>query len=417
MENLTLKQMAIPMIKAIDSFNYLLKSHHRRVAVAAYYIGKELQLDQDELLRLVISAGLHDIGALSVHEKNSLVKEDVSDPDPHCIMGYRMLSSFSAFKEVSRIIRHHHVKFNASPVNAKTDIPFQSYILHFADRLDIYISKEEFILDQKQAVTEKLRQRTGKTLHPEVFEAFLKASKGDIFWIEIDNLSIDKLFSKLDFTLDYQLKTENIIEFAITISRIIDFRSRFTAAHSYTVGNIAMKLGKDFGLSDEKCIKLLIAGLLHDIGKIGINPGLIEKNGKLTENEFNLIKLHPYYTGQILSELHSSEWFREIIHWVERHHEKNNGNGYPYALNDDQLDLEGKLLSFSDVIAALTEERPYRSGQPINLAMTIIEEQLAPYISLEIFEKIAPHKTEIANIVKQCQQQMSREYSLPIQNI
>ena len=66
MEKLSLRQLAVPMMKAIDSFNYLLKSHHRRVAVISYYIGKELNLSNDDLLELLTAAALHDVGALSI---------------------------------------------------------------------------------------------------------------------------------------------------------------------------------------------------------------------------------------------------------------------------------------------------------------------------------------------------------------
>jgi len=94
MEKLTLRELAIPMIKAIDSFNYLLKSHHRRTAIISYAIGKQMGLNESQLFELVISAALHDIGALSVQERDMLLQEDVLNPLPHCIMGHRMLSSF-----------------------------------------------------------------------------------------------------------------------------------------------------------------------------------------------------------------------------------------------------------------------------------------------------------------------------------
>lgn len=114
MEKLSLKELAIPMIKAIDSFNYLLKSHHRRVAVISYNIAKALGLNNDELLELTIAAALHDIGALSVQERDGLIKEDVLNPKPHCLMGHKMLSSFNAFGNIAQIIKHHHIKYEDS---------------------------------------------------------------------------------------------------------------------------------------------------------------------------------------------------------------------------------------------------------------------------------------------------------------
>ncbi|WP_320034498.1 HD domain-containing protein [Halarcobacter sp.] len=129
MEKLTLKELAIPMIKAIDSFNYLLKSHHRKVAVISYNLAKELNLKEEEILELVIAASLHDIGALSVRERDMLVQEDVVNPEPHCIVGHCMLSSFEAFNNIAQIIKHHHIKYEDS-LNMTDEKYFSQVILY-----------------------------------------------------------------------------------------------------------------------------------------------------------------------------------------------------------------------------------------------------------------------------------------------
>ncbi len=412
MEKMSLKELAVPMIKAIDSFNYLLKSHHRRVAVISYYIAKELGLSNDELLQLVIAASLHDIGALSVMERDMLIKEDVLNPKPHCVMGYHMLASFEVFKDIAQIIKHHHVIYQDSLDAPEGEVLYASHIIHLADRIDVLISPDEFVLNQKQAVTQKVHKKVGTTFHPEVFSAFEKVSKADIFWIEINNLSIDQLFKKIDFSIDFTLSLDNIVAFALTISRIIDFRSKFTASHSYTVAHLASLLGSYFDFSEERCKKLLVAGYLHDIGKIGIDPGLIEKDGPLSDEEFNMMKLHAYYTGQILNELNTSEWFNEVVTWAERHHEKIDGSGYPYALDASVLDDGVKILAFSDIITALMEERPYRQGMDVDKAFNIIQEQIAPKISNEMFAVIKEHKDQIQEMVNQCQTHSYKAYQL-----
>ena len=94
-------------------------------------------------------------------------------------------------------------------------------------------------------------------------------------------------------------------------------------SHSYTVAYLAKQLGKYFGFSDEDCQKLQVSGYLHDIGKIGVDPGLLEKNGPLSDDEFNHVKLHAYYTGQILKNLSRSEWFKDIVLWSQNHHSYN----------------------------------------------------------------------------------------------
>lgn len=400
------------MIKAIDSFNYLLKSHHRRVAVISYNIGKVLGLNSDALSELVIAAALHDIGALSVQERDMLIKEDVSNPEPHCIMGHQMLSSFAAFKDIAQIIKHHHIKYQDSLQMQEGEVPYACHIIHLADRVDIFTDQDKFILDQKDRITQKVREKTGTIFHPDIFAAFEKASKADIFWIEIGNMTMEQLFKKIDFSIDFELTIDNVLEFALTMSRIIDFRSKFTASHSYAVAHLASLIGKYFGYSDEKCKKLMIAGYLHDIGKIGIDPGLIEKHGPLTAEEFNLMKLHTYYTGQILSELNSSEWFSEIVNWAEKHHEKSDGTGYPYALDASSINEGIKIMAFSDNIAALMEERPYRKSLSVDEAFALVEDKVALHLSKDMFEVIKEHKDEINDLVQKCQAYTFKEYKL-----
>ena len=415
MEKMSLKELAVPLIKAIDSFNYLLKSHHRRTAVISYYLGKALNLRPDDMIELIIAAAMHDIGALSVQERDMLIKEDVIDPDPHCLMGYRMLASFDAFKNIAQIIKHHHIKYEDSFKMKEGELLFQSFIIHLADRVDILINPNEFILNQKEEVREKIREKVGTTFHPEVFEAFKRVSKADIFWIEINNLEMDHLFRKLNFSIDFELTIDNILEFAVTISRIIDFRSKFTASHSYTVAHLASLLGGFFDLTEERCKKLMVAGYLHDIGKIGIDPGLIEKQGPLIEDEFNSVKLHTYYTGQILNELNTFEWFSEVVTWAERHHERADGSGYPYSLSDADLDKGTKILAFSDVISALMEKRPYRDVLSIDEAFSILKNEISNSISSDMFGVIEKHKDEINELVLQCQSHTFEEYNLGIQ--
>ena len=410
MEIISLKELAVPIIKSIDSCNYLLKSHHRRTAVIAYHIGKKMNLDCDQLFRLIIAAAVHDVGALSVQERDALIQADVHNPRPHCEMGYRMLSSFGPFKDVAKIIRHHHIHYDASLSMDEGEVLLDSHILHLADRVDIFVNPDVFVLRQKAAVVEKIRAGVGTTFHHDVFAAFIQASAPDIFWIEINNLELDQLFRQVDSSMNFNLSLENVLDFALTISRIIDFRSHFTASHSFTVANLACEIGKIFGFSRERCLKLKISGYLHDIGKIGVDPSLIEKAGPLTDDEFDQVKLHTYYTGQILSSLSISEWFHEIVLWAKNHHEKKDGTGYPYCLHDEDLDVGSKIVAFSDVIAALMEDRPYRQSLPVDTAFGIIRKSISAKISDQMFDVIEGHKEAINAIVLQCQQNIREQY-------
>lgn len=409
MEKMTLRELAVPLIKSIDSFNYLLRSHHRRTAIISYHLGKQLQISNGEMVDLVIAASLHDIGALSVQERDTLVQEDVANPYPHCRMGYRMLSTFDVFSNVAKIIRHHHIRYNEVDKYKET-IPFQSFIIHLADRVDINISPDVFILNQKKDVLDAINRRRGTLFHPDVCTAFTKVAAADIFWIEIQNMTIEQLFDKISFDRYSELTREQALQFALMMSRIIDFRSEFTAAHSYTVSQLASSIGNMLGMNDEECFKLSIAGLFHDIGKIGIDPGYIHKNGPLTDEEYNQVKLHSYYTGQILNELSVSGWFKDIVEWARNHHEKLDGSGYPYALTGRDIPLGARIIAYADLLSALMEDRPYRQGIDVDVTLQLIREQFASRIDPEIFPVLENNKHQIEAIVRQCRKESLQVY-------
>lgn len=401
MEKISLKKIALPLIKSIDSFNFLLKSHHRRVAIASYYLGKKLNLDKKQMIDLILAASLHDIGALSIQERDMLIQADVENPEPHCIMGYKMLSNSSIFSDIAQIIRHHHVKYNELE-NITDFVPFQSHIIHLADRVDILISHDNFILNQKSEVINKILNNKGILFHPDVCDAFLEISKADIFWMDINNMSMEQLFNSIDFNLYHDLNRNQMIEFSLVFSKIIDFRSSFTASHSYTVGQLAYELGKILKYNSDKCTKLLISGYFHDIGKIGINNSYLEKARPLSEEEFNHIKFHPYFSKQILNELSYSHWFKDIVNWAIYHHEKLDGSGYPCGLKGDEIEKETMIIAYCDIISALTEDRPYRKSIPLDEALEIIKKQIVPKLDKDIFYAIENNKEKIADIINNC---------------
>lgn len=408
MEPLSLREFAIPMIKAIDSFNYLLKSHHRRVAIISYHIGKELGLGDSELFELVVAASLHDIGALSVQEKNMLLEEDVKTPLPHCIMGYKMLETFEPFKDIATIIRYHHVDFLESHDNA--DIPLHSYIIHLADRVDILISPNEYILNQTERVVTQIKKKSGGQLHPLIFEAFERCAKSNIFWLNINAWSVELLFSMFEEHTDYRLSLDTLTEFACVFSKIIDYRSYFTRSHSYTVAHLASLLGELFDFSEEKCQKLMIAGYLHDIRKLDIEPNVSDKEDIVSDVESSIMHPHVYYAGLMLDEMSFAEWFSNIVIWAEKYHQQK-VSAYLHAEDREALDTGVKVLAFADMIATLMESEPDREGMSLQEAFEVIRTQIADSLSSEMFAQIEEHADEIDTLVLECQQHALDEYN------
>lgn len=372
--NTTLKTMLSSFIQSIDVFNCLLKDHHRQTAVIAWHIGQVMGLSTKEISNLILSASLHDIGALSISERDELVKMDIENPHPHSRLGAYMLDSFQPFEKISQIIFYHHWSYDndSNFITERGPVPLESYIIHVADRIDILIDPETPILFQENRIKEKIKSYSGSLFHPDVVNAFEQICSKTSFWLDIENLPMhdllrDSLHEDLNITMDLDL-LENL---AFTFSKVIDCRSKFTASHSFGVSEVAYEIGKRTGYSESKCRKLRIAGLLHDVGKICVPNEIIEKDGPLTPEERTTIKKHAYFSGVILR---GDKSFEEIANWASHHHESHKGNGYPNNYSAKQISEEMDIIAYADILTALSENRPYRKGLSIDKISSILEE-------------------------------------------
>ena len=157
----------------------------------------------------------------------------------------------------------------------------------------------------------------------------------------------------------------------------IDAKDKYTHGHSERVAFIsrwiAERLSEHEPLDEEKIHEIYLAGLLHDIGKIGIDEVVLRKKGRLTEQEFSRIKLHPSIGADILYEI---KQMREIVPGVKCHHERIDGKGYPNGLVGDQIPLTGKIVGLADSFDAMTSKRTYRDAMTMEQALAEIEKGL-----------------------------------------
>jgi putative nucleotidyltransferase with HDIG domain len=143
------------------------------------------------------------------------------------------------------------------------------------------------------------------------------------------------------------------------LARTVDTNSHWTAGHSERVTNLAMDLGRELGLPPDEIDLLHRGGLLHDIGKLGVPPSILDKPGKLTEEEFAVIKKHPSKGAEILEPIPN---LQKVIPIVFQHHERFDGKGYPNGLSGEYISLHARILALADVVDALVSDRPYRPG-------------------------------------------------------
>ena len=162
---------------------------------------------------------------------------------------------------------------------------------------------------------------------------------------------LEKAYKELDEVFNSTL---------LTLVNALDARDTETEGHSERVTYYTLELAKNMGIKDEKFLKTLkIAALLHDIGKIGIPDGILRKPGKLTEEEWQIMKQHPMLGYKILKNI---KQLKDVAEIVLHHHERYDGTGYPAGLKGEEIPLGSRIFSVADTIDAMTSDRPYRKA-------------------------------------------------------
>lgn len=153
------------------------------------------------------------------------------------------------------------------------------------------------------------------------------------------------------------------------LARTVDAKSLWTAGHSERVAELAAKIAEAMHLTEQEVNLVKRGGLMHDIGKIGISVSILDKPGKLNDEEYKEIKNHPAIGAKILEPI---EVFNNIVPIVEQHHEKYDGTGYPNGLKGEEIDINARILAVADVWDALVSNRPYRDGWVHERARSLI---------------------------------------------
>jgi diguanylate cyclase (GGDEF)-like protein len=158
-------------------------------------------------------------------------------------------------------------------------------------------------------------------------------------------------------TLDDGPSSEQLAA-AMLLAETLDLRDVSTARHSQTVGRYAEEIARALGLSGERIERIRAAGVLHDVGKLGVADAVLQKPGPLTDDEWADMRRHPELGARILD--HAN--LRDISAWVLAHHERVDGGGYPLGLAGEQIPLEARILAVADAYEAMTADRPYRAA-------------------------------------------------------
>ncbi len=171
-----------------------------------------------------------------------------------------------------------------------------------------------------------------------------------------------------DSNIKFNKLTYSIIE---AMTKAVEKRDPYTSGHQLRVSKLAIAIAKNMSTPDEQMIEgIRIAGLVHDIGKICIPINILNRTGKISNHEFNIIRYHSQ-TGYDILQVIEFPW--PVAEIVLQHHERLNGSGYPLGLKGETILLEAKILGVADVVEAMSSHRPYRQALGIDEALEEIE--------------------------------------------
>ncbi len=250
----------------------------------------------------------------------------------------------------------------------KKDIPLLSRLMLLAQTLDGY-----FTARGAGEAMEVARKRSGFWFDPDLVKAAKSLEARNALWTD---LSGEEVYDVL-LTLEPEPKEmaeddQTFRSICVAFGQIVDSKSPFTFSHSENVAQIAVAVGEKMMLERHRLDVLRNAALLHDLGKMAVSNEILEKPAELDEDDWRVMRLHPFYTWKIL---HAIPRFGEISEIAASHHEKLDGSGYFRGLGHRQLSLEARILAVAEIFDSLTVRNPYREPLSHKAASSVLRKE------------------------------------------
>jgi len=345
-------------------------NHGKRISALCAMMGRELGLDEEAIRAITTCALLHD-NALTEY---ILYKYENIDYDAnlrlHCIYGQRNVEMLPLKYDVSGFVMYHHEQADGGgPFGRKeNEFPLGAQLIAIADMVDVDYHLQRVHPNNLASIRKEIAAQSGKHYTKTATEAMLAVlDKNTLLSLRDENITETAAWLLPEWQMG--IESETIMCLAGLTAGIIDYKSSFTKKHSVQIANRAWLMSGYYGFDPAKRVKVYLAASLHDIGKLSTPNEILDKRGKLTESEFNIIKDHVRCTYDLLNEITG---FEQICHWASTHHEKLDGTGYPFGKNAEELDFVDRLLACTDIYQAVSEERPYHPGRSHDETMPIL---------------------------------------------
>jgi len=260
-------------------------------------------------------------------------------------------------------------------------VPLNARIALLAQVIDVFHT-----VGGSAAALAEARARAGSWFDPALVTAMERVAGDPGFWHTLASPDVEPaVFAMEPGAGAVVLDDDYLDDIAAAFGQIVDSKSPFTSGHSARVADIVDAVARRLGLSDARCRWLRRGALLHDVGKLGVSNALLDKPGKLDDDEWVVMRRHAEHTEAILARIGA---FSELARVAAAHHERLDGGGYPRGLKADAIALETRIITTADIFDAISADRPYRPAVPIPETLETMARMVGTAIDPLCFEAL-----------------------------
>lgn len=368
--------------------NPKLMDHGSRVG---YLVAKMLEAQgksKREIIDSYILGLLHDVGAYKTEEIDKLVQFETEKVYDHSIYGYLILKLSDIMGKKTEAILYHHTPWKELE-QLNVEYSQLANLIFLADRVEIYLRTKN------KAISLGILEGTN---------CFSKENI-DLFYLTEEKFGAQKRLldgSYINDTEKYlyqaEFAEEELKKLIRMVAFLIDFRSESTVTHTITMVSAAVALAKLMKLDKQQIDEIYTGAYIHDLGKVAIPLEVLEKPGRLDNDEMEVMKTHIILTGNIISGHVSDNVYKIAM----RHHEKLDGNGYPYGITEKEMSIAEKIVVVADIFSALTGKRSYKDSLPKEKVTSIMQQMVENHqISEEVVKVLIDNYEMVESQVKE----------------
>lgn len=368
-------------------------NHSLRTAILANNLAQKVIPEESNI---IFYAGLlHDVGGVGLPHNIVHYGLEMKLNEPrvreHPTKGADIVAQLPGMKKAARYIVEHHERWDGRgfPNGLKgEDLSLGGQILMLADQIELKIRA---FAGNRARVYNFFRREKGKMFNDELWPVFLDiigTRHYGLFYQLIPDYNLYKMAEEIEMglpLLEFDQSEDYILNAVQVFGQVIDAKHPYTRGHSKRVAEYSAIIAKHLGLSKEEIREIRLAGYLHDMGKVAIPLSILDKKGKLTEEEYRQIKSHVVISMEFLE---YEPFLRHLAPVAGSHHEKWDGTGYPDGLKGEEIPVGGRILGLVDSLDAVSSQRSY--NEPVTLAEGIkkFEKARGKHFDPEIYDLV-----------------------------